>query len=476
MVAEDWFGDPIKTILPEEPRNLAFGYFDQDSLLDVAYQTLTRHLYILHNLGNGHFSSTAPYAGGIKDVAAGDLDHYAGDDIVTADTEEGSMLIYLSDGYGSFEPPLIILLDVELNLIRVADLDSDNDNDLVCFGILPPDYIESIIIYWGTGDGIDPNPDFYECQIDPGCMWGDDTDAKELKVADFTGDSLNDVLVCAFGSHYDCLNDMGIGLLRSVGDRQFSESVEWILREPGVCPNNCKYRDFDLGYLDADNLLDLGLNGDPEPDFRTFINLGDGQLVEGQGLDTIPGYYMDLGDLNRDGLTDLAWSHFAGGLSAIARGDGAGGMEHVQMLYSVLRDVEMADIDTHPGHEVVGFFEDTLTVYPNITYLDPSSVEQTQIAKSHLLQVSPSVVIGSGCDITLFTGASTSPHQHSSVEIVDILGRSRATLNLKQSTDGTAFAHWDGCNDSGHPLPAGIYWIRASQNEQIAATKVTILR
>ena len=92
-MAEDWFGDPIKTVLPEELRNLAFGYFNQDTLLDVAHQTITRNLYTLYNTGNRHFDSIQTYSGGVMDIAAGDVDHYGGDDIVTVDTNDGDMLI-----------------------------------------------------------------------------------------------------------------------------------------------------------------------------------------------------------------------------------------------------------------------------------------------------------------------------------------------------------------------------------------------
>ncbi|MBU1700213.1 MAG: VCBS repeat-containing protein [Candidatus Eisenbacteria bacterium] len=162
--AEDWFGDAIKTVLPEEPANLAFGYFNPDTLLDVAYVTGTSHLHILFNAGNGHFSYSNMYVAGKSDLAAGDPDHFGGDDIIVVGYPgEVEMLMYLNEGNGLFEPPILLSPPAVLNHIRIGDLDSDGDNDVVAFGVYSQLCIESIFIFWGNGQGFDAEPDIYEC-------------------------------------------------------------------------------------------------------------------------------------------------------------------------------------------------------------------------------------------------------------------------------------------------------------------------
>ncbi|MBU2690127.1 MAG: hypothetical protein KJ970_04305 [Candidatus Eisenbacteria bacterium] len=475
-MAEDWFGDPIKTVLPEEPIQLALGYFNPDTLLDAAYLTPDLNVRVLYGLGDGHFQLAATYPGLYYDIAAGDIDDYGGDDIITAGGHPDDMLVYLNEGDGLFEPPVAISFDGGLRLARIADLDSDGNKDVIAFGFVTVEVIESIIIFWGNGNGFDPIPDAYECQIDPGCMWGDDTYATELKVADVTGDGLKDIVVSVVGSHYDCLQDRAIALLRNLGSRQFPESVEWVIREEdGHFYDN--FPGMDIAHLNEDNLLDIGMSGGPGS-LRTLINTGDGGFAPGVTFtNSIVSYWIGLDDLNDDYETDLAFTMYGPGQwGVIAAGDGSGSFEETQVIHVVLRDLEITDIDEHPGKDLIGFNEDTLNVLPNITYLDPSSVEPVQIAQSRRLQVSPSVIAAGGCKITLQAETPSSTLRSFRVEVVDIVGRNRATLNLRQGAGGQASVYWNGCDDLGNPLSAGIYWIRATWDRHTAATKVTVLR
>ncbi|MBU1700214.1 MAG: hypothetical protein KJ970_17765 [Candidatus Eisenbacteria bacterium] len=104
-----------------------------------------------------------------------------------------------------------------------------------------------------------------------------------MKIADLTDDGRKDVLVGAFSDGYDCLEERGIALLRSQGDRLFN-SVEWVVREAGGY-----LADFDTGDLNNDDLLDLSFVYTGP---RTFLNVGDGQFEEGYHIEDMPPQYI----------------------------------------------------------------------------------------------------------------------------------------------------------------------------------------
>ncbi|MCP4581809.1 MAG: T9SS type A sorting domain-containing protein [candidate division Zixibacteria bacterium] len=62
------------------------------------------------------------------------------------------------------------------------------------------------------------------------------------------------------------------------------------------------------------------------------------------------------------------------------------------------------------------------------------------------------------------------------LEIYDLLGRSVRTGKIRVAASSKASFTWDGNNDSGQPLPSGIYCIRVASGQTRTNTSITLLR
>jgi hypothetical protein len=233
-----------------------------------------------------------------------------------------------------------------------------------------------------------------------------------------------------------------------------------------------EFNDMDVADLNNDEDLDVAICHYGST-LRTFLNIGDGQLVEGTSLGFAAAMYLALADLNSDENVDIAWSQRASGWGMkVWAGDGADNFTLVQTLDKPLQDVEAADIDNHPGLDLIGFGDEVLTVFPNITYLDPSAVDEPVTGMAPSLVVWPTVVDAGGCVIQLSFDPDVAVP---GVEILDVLGRRCATLRLGSRGAGTHSVRWDGTDDHGRRVPSGVYWIRPQGLKGISA-KVLVLQ
>jgi flagellar hook assembly protein FlgD len=62
------------------------------------------------------------------------------------------------------------------------------------------------------------------------------------------------------------------------------------------------------------------------------------------------------------------------------------------------------------------------------------------------------------------------------VEVLDVRGRRVATLASRPAIAGAHRAAWDGRDEGGAPLPAGVYFVRLEGQGIDAVRKVTLLR
>jgi hypothetical protein len=62
------------------------------------------------------------------------------------------------------------------------------------------------------------------------------------------------------------------------------------------------------------------------------------------------------------------------------------------------------------------------------------------------------------------------------IEVFDLSGRRRRSLEVHQGVSGRARTTWDGADDQGEKLPAGIYVIRVSQQGVMARARTAIIR
>jgi hypothetical protein len=91
---------------------------------------------------------------------------------------------------------------------------------------------------------------------------------------------------------------------------------------------------------------------------------------------------------------------------------------------------------------------------------------------SALVLVAQPNPFGSSVEIRLLRDAPTSAR----VAVFDILGRRVRSLGTTASEWGVVSFRWDGRDETGRTLPAGIYWARAEGNGERATVRLALLR
>ena len=121
------------------------------------------------------------------------------------------------------------------------------------------------------------------------------------------------------------------------------------------------------------------------------------------------------------------------------------------------------------GHLVIGFGSDNRPGYPALT---PTSVPEPQVAVMPLhVSASPNP-FGGSVSIQFGPGAEAEVR----VRIFSTAGRLVRDLAADRRSSGAPVVRWDGRDDDGQPLAAGIYFYRVSAVDRVAGGRVVLLR
>ena len=80
------------------------------------------------------------------------------------------------------------------------------------------------------------------------------------------------------------------------------------------------------------------------------------------------------------------------------------------------------------------------------------------------------------CSITACENGMRLHDERFRIDVLDLSGRSVATLADRDLTAGPQTVAWRGCDTRGHALPAGIYLVRVAGDTDLVMRKVTLLR
>jgi FG-GAP-like repeat/Abnormal spindle-like microcephaly-assoc'd, ASPM-SPD-2-Hydin len=306
--------------------SIATGDFNEDGRLDVAIVYDGGFTVSLGN-GDGTFGQPTPYndtdTAIIDFIAVGDFNNDGKIDLVTANGYN-SVSVYLGNGDGTFQSPITTTTNEYCNFVIPADFNGDGKLDVA---VIDNPYISILI---GNGDGT------FQTPIDNNSFVG----AEWLAVGDFNNDHKLDLLAAGvFGSSYNLGTLLGngdgtlqdsityplqyvpfglaagqidnsgnlgavvgylgsISVLRGNGDGSFQPQVYYSTTGTGGGP-------VVLGQLNRDGNLDIATLGSV-PGVDIFWGKGDGSFEAAQffasGVDGLPA----IGDLNGDGLPDIA--------------------------------------------------------------------------------------------------------------------------------------------------------------------------
>jgi hypothetical protein len=328
------------------------GHFRSKSNLDVVTFQEDGTLNLLTNDGKGNFtlaSSNTSYSGGfiglvgISTAAAADMNGDGIDDIVAVDAGDNNLLVYLSNGDGTFANAIVTAVTstsgASFNTffgggggIAVADVNRDGKPDVVTVqavqgfaGSTPSIIAEQTFLNTGNGN-LTASPevdttiqDAIEFSTGPG---------QYVLLSDVNGDQNPDLLMEYFDSiSNQVVISVGLGLGNAAGT--FGPLQTAAASNDGLAGGFFPNPAFQVADLNADGHPDLVyLPGDG----TAAVALGNGDGTFGAPGTVLNNIYVPLvgtdsqivqvGDFNSDGLSDLLI--YSAGALAVYTGDGVG--------------------------------------------------------------------------------------------------------------------------------------------------------
>jgi hypothetical protein len=133
---------------------IALGEFNGDAKQDLASaDSASSAIGIKLGQGDGTFVShgSVPIAGKPRSIATGDFNGDGKPDLVTANSDPASVSIAIGRGDGSFASPASLVVGQSLSSVGVGDFDADGHQDVV---VADPGYTaDAVILLVGNGDG-----------------------------------------------------------------------------------------------------------------------------------------------------------------------------------------------------------------------------------------------------------------------------------------------------------------------------------
>jgi hypothetical protein len=284
---------PAAATVGAQPFAQALGDIDGDGDLDLAVANLSSDdVSILLGKGDGSFGGEARLPVGDRPVgvALGDIDGDGRIDLAVANNFSDDASVRLGTGGGAFGPEVRIGAGGAPAAIALADVDGDERLDLLVVNNGSSD----VTVRLGTGDGGFGPESRYGVGANPVCF----------AVADLDGDGNLDIVSPGFWADRP-------SLLKGLGGGAFGGEQ--------VIPDVNGARAVAAADIDGDGALDLVFGSTTleaqEVYRRSFrpagpVGRGDGRSADHYPdvdfLPSIDGGHAALGDLNGDGIADLA--------------------------------------------------------------------------------------------------------------------------------------------------------------------------
>jgi hypothetical protein len=300
------FDPPVYYEVGENPRAIARGDVDADGDLDLVTANMgaispegsvSGSISVLLNRGDGTFGAGGDFPVILrpladKTIALGDVDSDGDLDVAVAGAHTPGLCrpsvvsILFNQGGGRFAAPVGYEIPGCLVALSLGDLSGDGAVDLAM-----ADADDAIVVLLNRGDGTFAPARRYDVHVTTPAL-------HTITMADLDGDG--DLDLAATGS-----NGGMTSVLMNRGDGTF----EFFGNFSGLRPAAMIAGDFD-----ADRRLDLALASEMGPDVVVLWNNDDGSFTPthlnvGQE-DSLRTYGLDHGDLNGDGVEDLAVALF----------------------------------------------------------------------------------------------------------------------------------------------------------------------
>lgn len=496
--------------------SLAAGDFDGDGLLDVAaLNPAMGSVLLFRGKGDGSLiaAAIAPTAGGSSAAAAADFDGDGAVDLVVADGGIGEVLVLAGDGGGLFTPVDSAATSRPCRDMVVDDFNGDHLPDVVATHFTGG----TISVLAGNGDGTLGLPAIDTVGSNPGAIVS----------GDWNGDGIADLaFTLSLPPSIAIYAGNGAG---GTGDGTFVPAGSYgAVGAP---------RDLALGDFNTDGIADLALASRTVDSVTVFLGggvagVGDGTFVEGarQGCGVDPAS-IAAGDLNGDGILDLATADEGGETVSILAGNGVAGVGDGTFAPPIFlgvpgdaRHVTIADADGDLIPDLLvslggrgalavlpglggGAFGDAIlfaagrkAILSVTGDFDESGMPDIAVIGQTTQRVR--ILLNRSEGIATTTGGEAPPPA-ATARLVNVPNpfnpattfplvlekRSRVTLavfspsgrRIRLLADGVFppgdhRIEWNGLDDSGRPQPSGLYLTRLRTNGRTSAGKALLVR
>lgn len=296
------FGSRADLATGAAPSGVALGDLNGDGLLDlVSVDSGDNAVSVFLATGSGTFASRVSYAAGAVPhaVAVADVDRDGRPDVVVADTGADTVSILLGAGDGTLRSRTAFPTGAGPFYVAIADLNADEAPDLVVTNVTA----DTISVLLGTGDGrFGPKTDLAAGPV-----------VRSAVVGDVNGDGVPDLVIANASGHT-------IAVRLGLGAGQFGPIVDF---STGKDPRFATLADFN-----GDGVLDVAAANVTDSTITVMFGLGNGRF--GSQTDMATGAsprHIQAADVNLDGYVDLITANFNGPSVSIlpGRGDGTFG-------------------------------------------------------------------------------------------------------------------------------------------------------
>ena len=306
-----------------------YADFDDDGDLDVAVGTLVGYVWWYRNMdGRGHGwerfqidPPTSPVGEG-RALAAGRIDQDPDNDLVVG-TQRGDVSWYRNDGVWSKSNVVALGATIVVSAVKIADVDMDKDRDVIVG--TQEGASSRVIIYKNNGLGTVWTPQVVTPA--PGA------NVYDLSIADVDNDTDNDIVVAAGSNVY---------IYRGTVFTARSSP-------PGGCTSPALCLSADVGYMDADGLIDV-VAGSSDGDVFWWRNIpptswgSRNTIVDMPVADDV--LTLRVGDVDGDYIDDVVVGTATGYIRWLRHlTTGAWDNRIVLSISTAIRDVDIGDAD-----------------------------------------------------------------------------------------------------------------------------------
>lgn len=310
------FNAPVGFDTGDAPESVVIGDLNHDGIPDLVVANYwSNSVSVLLGKGDGSFEARADYTGGSGPffVAIGDLNGDGNPDCAVANFGSlsggaGSVSVFLGRADGTLDPRTDYPVEFGTNSVAIGDLNGDRISDLVVANY----YSGVVSVLLGKGDGTKGDGTF-EAKTD----FATGSSAQFMALSDLTGDGALDLVIAHF--------DSNVSVHLGNGNGTFNLPTQLPTGSANSLPSASQ--SVAIGDLDGNGIPDLAVANYNLGTISVFLAKADGGFRPRTDLSVVAGpgpTSVVMGDVNGDGIPDLAVGNWSTQGVSVFLGKGTG--------------------------------------------------------------------------------------------------------------------------------------------------------